>query len=82
MLAQLITHTGGQDAGGSLIEVERSHAPHAICDERQHVSAHMTRYSVNKHVQNHVVTPIWFVCEIKHDSMWSEKQKISHFSAF
>lgn len=52
--AQLNTHTGGQDAGGSLIKVERPHTPHAICDERQHVTAH-TRHSVQKHMDKTLI---------------------------
>lgn len=33
------THTGGEDTGGSLVEVEGADATHAIGDEGQHVAA-------------------------------------------
>lgn len=32
------TYAGCQDAGSSFIEVESPDAPHAICDEGQHIS--------------------------------------------
>lgn len=83
-LTQLNTHTCGQDTGGSLIKVERPHTPHAICDERQHVTAHTTRHSVQKHMDktdtNDQFTPILFVCDIKHGWYYGHKNKRSYIS--
>lgn len=55
-----VTHTGGEDAGGCLVEVERSHASHTVCYQRQDITTHTHRvttlYSINELNKEHTGT--------------------------
>lgn len=62
------THTGRQDTGGGFVKVESPHAPHAVGDERQHITAKQEA-SVKKQAAE------------RHSRSFLDREEASHFSS-